>query len=345
MKSWRHPGVLAALGAALLFGIGTPVAKLLLGSVSPWLLAGLLYAGSGAGLAVLRALWRKPRVRMPRGEAKWLVAAIAAGGVAAPVLLMWGLAKLPASTASLLLNAEGVFTALLAWFGFRENFDRRIALGMLLILAGAVFLSWPGDARLEGGLPAAAVLLACFCWGLDNNFTRKVSLTDASFVAMLKGLAAGGVNVAIALALGATMPPLPISATAAAIGFFSYGVSLVLFVIGLRHLGTARTGAYFSTAPFVGALVAVALLDEPITGALAFAGALMAAGVWLHLTERHEHVHAHEPLEHEHAHVHDEHHQHEHAGPVTEPHSHPHRHAPLRHSHPHFPDAHHRHDH
>src|SRR5215210_1751935 len=204
--AWRNPGVLAAIGAAVLFGAGTPAAKLLLGPVSPWLLAGMLYLGSGIGLAVVRAVRQRERVRLARGDAKWLAAAIVAGGVAAPVLLMWGLTKLPASTASLLLNAEGVFTALLAWFAFRENFDRRIALGMAFIVAGALLLSWPDDSVTGAGVPAAAVLLACFCWGLDNNFTRKVALSDATFIAMMKGLAAGFVNVAIASALGASLP-------------------------------------------------------------------------------------------------------------------------------------------
>jgi drug/metabolite transporter (DMT)-like permease len=348
MSDPRRRGIAAALGAALLFGIGTPLAKLLLGPVSPWLLAGLLYLGSGTGLALLRRVRPGERARPGPGEAKWLIAAIVAGGVVAPVLLLWGLARLPASTASLLLNAEAVFTALLAWFAFRENFDRRIALGMALIVAGAVTLSWPaasGQTRLETGLPALAVLLACFCWGLDNNLTRKVALTDATFIAMLKGLTAGVVNVSIALATGALLPPVPIALAAAGLGFVSYGVSLALFVLGLRHLGAARTGAYYSIAPFAGALVAVPLLEEQVTAALVAGGALMAAGVWLHLTERHSHAHAHEPLEHDHEHEHDAHHQHPHDGPVAGPHAHPHRHEPLTHAHEHFPDAHHRHRH
>jgi drug/metabolite transporter (DMT)-like permease len=345
MNSWRHPGVVAAIGAALLFGAGTPVAKFLLGIVSPWLLAGLLYLGSGVGLALARGMHRTAPVRLARGESKWLAAAILAGGVAAPVLLMWGLVRTPASAASLLLNAEGVFTALLAWLVFRENFDRRIALGIALIVAGAVVLSWPTDSTPETGLPALAIVLACFCWGLDNNLTRKVSLSDATFIAMLKGLTSGIVNIAIAVALGADIPPVQFALAAAILGFFSYGLSLVLFVVALRYLGTARTGAYFSIAPFVGAVLAVPLLGESITATLAVAAALMTAGVWLHLTERHEHVHTHETLEHSHEHVHDEHHRHGHAGPATEPHTHWHRHEPLKHSHPHFPDAHHRHEH
>lgn len=342
----RQSGVLAALGAAVLFGAGTPLAKLLLNSVSPWLLAGLLYLGSGLGLTLYRLLSRAPSVSLPRHEALWFAGAIAAGGVAGPVLLMVGLTGMPASGASLLLNAEGVFTALLAWFAFKENFDRHIALGMFAIVAGALVLSWPSEAHFAGLWPALAVLGACFAWGIDNNLTRKVSLTDATWIASVKGLVAGSVNLVLAFVVGATLPPLPNLAGALMVGFLAYGVSLALFVIGLRHLGTARTGAYFSVAPFLGTLLAVAMGD-PVSLPLLIAGSLMALGIWLHLTERHEHEHRHEAMEHEHEHVHDEHHQHEHDEPVAPGtrHQHWHRHEPMTHSHPHFPDAHHRHDH
>ena len=345
--NWRNPGVSAALAAALLFGLATPAAKVLLGETTPWLLAALLYLGSGTGLFVVRALRRNDRPKFTRGEAGWLVGAIAAGGIIAPVLLMWGLAAMPASRASLLLNAEGVFTALLAWFVFRENFDRHIALGMGFIIAGAIVLSWTAQISFGAILPALAVLAACFFWAVDNNLTRKVSLSDATFVAMVKGLAAGAVNLMLALVGGAEIPRLTVSLAAGLLGFLSYGLSLTLFVIALRHLGTARTGAYFSTAPFAGAVFAVAVLREPLTFQLLASGTLMAIGVWLHLTERHEHRHTHELLSHTHEHVHDEHHQHEHALPVAPGtrHTHWHRHESLTHSHPHFPDAHHQHPH
>jgi drug/metabolite transporter (DMT)-like permease len=349
---WLHPGVAASLGAALLFGAAAPLAKLLLEQVSPWLLAALLYLGSGIGLALLRRLRPGPPVRLPPGEGRWLAGAVLAGGVVGPVLLMAGLAGMPASQASLLLNGEAVLTALLAWVVFRENVDRRVALGMLAIVAGGVVLAWPqGDA--DGAVTGRSVLLvlgACLAWAIDNNLTRKVSLADASWIAMVKGLAAGTTNLVLALALGASWPAAPLVAAAALLGLVSYGVSLVLFVLGLRALGTARTGAYFSVAPFFGTLLAVLVLGEPVTWQLAVAAVLMAAGVWLHLTERHEHRHTHEVLEHAHEHVHgagDPHHEHEHVPPVAPGtrHSHPHRHAPLVHSHPHYPDAHHRHEH
>lgn len=342
----RRPGVPAALGAALLFGAGTPLAKLLLDDVGPWLLAGLLYLGSGLGLLLYRRLRRAPRVRLARDEVPWLAGAILAGGVLAPVLLMLGLVGIPAADASLLLNAEGIFTALLAWFAFKENFDARIALGMAAIVAGALVLSWPDQASLAGLGPTLMVLGACLAWAVDNNLTRKLALADATWIAAVKGLAAGTVNLALAFWLGASLPSGSKLAAAMAVGFLAYGVSLALFVVGLRHLGTARTGAYFSVAPFFGAAVAIAL-GEAVTLPLLLAGALMAGGVWLHLTERHEHAHEHLGLSHEHLHVHDVHHRHEHdfAWDGTEPHAHAHTHAPLRHSHPHFPDSHHRHSH
>lgn len=334
-----HPGVLAALGAAVLFGAGTPLAKLLLVSVNPWLLAGLLYFGSGAGLMIYRIAARRGGVRMPADDIPWFAGAVAAGGIIAPLLLMLGLAGMPASGASLLLNAEGVFTALLAWFVFKENADKRIAAGMIAILAGAAVLSWPGKARFDDFWPAMAILSACFLWGLDNNLTRKVSLTDATWIAAVKGLAAGSINLLLALFLTrAGWPPVLNLAGGLVVGFLAYGISLVLFVIGLRHLGTARTGAYFSIAPFIGAILAVAL-GEPLTLRTIIAGLLMAIGVLLHLTERHAHFHTHELLEHEHLYPHDELH------PATGKSGAKHRHESSSHTHPHFPDAHHRHRH
>ena len=337
------PGATAALGAALLFGAGTPLAKLLLRDVSPWLLAGLFYLGSGVGLSLFRWLKRAEPVRLARGEVGWLVGAVLAGGIVGPVLLMFGLNGMPASGAALLLNAEGVLTALLAWVVFKENFDRRIAFGMAAIATGAVVLSWPGEARFAGALPALAVLGACLAWGIDNNLTRKVSLADATWIAAVKGMAAGSVNLVLSFALGDRLPAWPITVTSMSVGFLAYGVSLVLFVVGMRHLGTARTGAYFSVAPFFGAVLALAT-GEPLTPRLVMAGILMGIGIWLHLTERHDHAHVHEPMEHRHEHTHDEHHQHVHDIPILPgiKHTHTHQHEPVAHTHSHFPDEHHR---
>jgi len=340
------PGIKAALLAALLFGAGTPLAKLLLVNHSPWMLAALFYLGSGLGLTLYRRCIGATRVVLPASERLWFGGAIAAGGIVAPVLMMLGLSHMPASGASLLLNAEGVFTALLAWFVFKENVDRRIAFGMLAILAGAVILSWPQHVSLRAQWPALAILAACLAWAIDNNLTRKVSLNDAAWVASVKGLIAGATNLLLASLAGAALPPWPVMAAAMVLGFLAYGVSLALFVVALRHLGTARSGAYFSIAPFLGALLALAL-GEPLTPALLVAGALMAWGLWLHLSERHVHAHLHQEQEHEHEHTHDEHHQHDHAFAVAAgtTHRHRHRHARQEHRHAHFPDAHHQHRH
>jgi len=346
-----HPAVLAALGAALLFGASTPLAKPLTGDLPPLLLAGLLYLGSGAGLTVVRLIrdrgWTPPHLHAQ--EWPWLLGAILFGGVLGPVLLMIGLTQTPASTASLLLNLEGVLTALLAWIAFRENTDTRIVTGMLLIVAGGIVLSWisvsPGRSGLLGPPSIAA---ACLCWAIDNNLTRKVSATDSVFVGASKGLAAGTANSVLAL-LFVPLPAVAWSTVSAAmlVGFLGYGVSLVLFVIALRGLGAARTGAYFSTAPFIGAALAIALFAETATPSFWIAAALMGVGVWLHLTERHVHEHTHAALDHAHSHVHDAHHPHAHDFEWNgeEPHAHAHRHQPLTHTHEHFPDVHHGHPH
>ncbi len=347
----RWPGVPLALISAVLFGASTPLAKILLGVTEPWLLAGMLYLGAGGGLALV-ALGRRalgipaPEAPLRGRDLPWLLAVVLTGGVAGPVLLMLGLARTEAASASLLLNVENLATMGLAWIVFRENVDRRLLIGAAAILSGALLLSWEGrGVAVDPG--AVLIIGACLAWALDNNLTRKLSAADPVQIAMIKGLAAGSVNSALALALGYSLPPAPIVATALMIGFLGYGLSLVLFVLGLRHLGAARTGAYFSLAPFIGALIAVVLLRETASPILIGAGILMAIGLWLHLAERHEHEHLHEPLEHEHRHVHDEHHRHPHAigTALDEPHSHWHRHERLVHRHPHYPDLHHQHGH
>jgi drug/metabolite transporter (DMT)-like permease len=350
-----HSGVFYALMAAALFGASTPFAKTLVGQVHPVTLAGLLYLGSGIGLLVwfvLRAMMtRKDQhsdiAPLTRPDLPWLAGAIAAGGIAGPLLLMLGLTLTPASSASLLLNMEGVLTALLAWFVFKENFDRRIFAGMVLIVVAGILLSW--NERPAFGVPwgAIAIVGACLCWAIDNNLTRKVSASDAVQIAGIKGLVAGSVNLVLALALGFKVPDMHTTLTAGIVGFCGYGLSLVMFVLALRHLGTARTGAYFSAAPFVGAAISLVMLAENPGLVFWAAAALMGAGIWLHLTEKHEHEHTHEPMLHTHSHSHDEHHQHEHdfAWDGTEPHVHPHRHRTLRHVHSHFPDIHQRHQH
>jgi drug/metabolite transporter (DMT)-like permease len=356
MKLLMKTGIPHALLAATLFGASIPFAKMLTGTTEPLLLAGLLYLGSGIGLSLLLALRSvarasvSPSVRFVPADLPWLAGATLAGGILGPLLLMTGLIYLPASSASLLLNMEGVLTAVLAWFVFREQFDRRIFLGMVLIVTAGLILSWGKETAASPVAPwgALCVVAACLCWAIDNNLTRKISSNDALTIATVKGLVAGAVNLAVALWwLELPLPAWSQVGAAGAIGFLGYGLSLVLFVLALRHLGTARTGAYFSTAPFAGAAISLLLLGEHPVPAFWVAAALMAVGIWLHLTEKHDHLHAHAPLAHTHAHRHDAHHQHSHdfAWDSTEPHTHPHEHEALTHGHQHFPDIHHRHKH
>ena len=344
-----------ALAAAFLFGISTPLAKWLGAAVSPLLLAGLLYLGSGVGLALMLLLRKTGRTGpgpndrssgIPWPDVKWLAAATVVGGMLGPALLMAGLATTAAAPAALLLNVEGVFTALIAWLVFKENADRTIVLGVLAIVAGGALLTWqPGEAHMSSG--AILIVAACLCWAVDNNLTRKVAANDAVLIACLKGLVAGIVNTSLALSAGAPMPPPAPLAASLAVGFLGYGLSLALFVVALRGLGTARSGAYFAVAPLFGVVTAFAIWPEAPSATFWVAAALMAFGVWLHLRERHAHLHTHESTEHAHRHRHDGHHRHAHdfRWDGVEPHAHSHRHAVLTHAHAHYPDIHHRHRH
>ncbi len=349
-----NPGISSALLAAGLFGASTPLAKLLVGEVPPIALAGLLYAGSGIGLLAWLALRRLGGAAGPDREAgltlrdwPWMAGSILFGGIVAPILLMVGVSLIPAATASLLLNLEGVFTVTLAWFAFREHFDRRIAAGMALIVVGGVLLSWEGQVALTVPWGALAVAGACLGWALDNNLTRKVSASDPVQIAAIKGLVAGIVNLSAAHLAGVPWPGWLYVGGAGLVGLLGYGVSLVLFVLALRHLGVARTAAYFSTAPFIGAILAMGLLRETTEWFFWMAAVLMGGGIWLHLTERHGHLHAHEEMTHAHPHLHDEHHRHEHdfSWNGSDSHTHAHTHGPQIHWHLHYPDLHHRHGH
>lgn len=347
-------GVAAVLGSALLFGLSAPLAKIMLGDLSPWLLAGLLYLGSGLGLSLIM-LGRRFSLDAPRQHAVWLqgsgwlylCGAVVAGGIAGPILLMYGLQRSTATVSSLLLNLEGVFTSLLAWLLFREHLGRRLPLGMAAILAGSALLSWNGP--LESGRVDGAFLVAgaCLAWAVDNNLTARISGSDPLLLAAAKGLVAGSMNTILAWLSGARLPAAGAAASIATVGILGYGGSLVLFIIALRHLGAARTGAYFAIAPFIGAAFAVVAMGEPLKWPVAAAALLMLTGVSVLFGERHEHLHVHEPLTHGGVHVHDPHHAHLHqaADPPGEPHSHTHIHEPLVHSHPHTPDIHHRHAH
>jgi drug/metabolite transporter (DMT)-like permease len=344
-------GIAFALGSAALFGASTPLAKALVVAIDPLWLAGLFYAGSGIGLTIVLMLRvaREGRgvLALARRDLFWLAATIACGGVVAPALFAFGLRESSGATASLLLNLENVMTVALAWFVFREHRSARVVAGMAAIVAACIVLSWPTGGNASHGAGAGLIALACLGWALDNNLTRKIAANDAMLIAAAKGCVGGVVNLTLAMFYAGELPRAEAAVTAGFVGFFGYGISLVWFVIALRELGAARTGAYFATAPFIGVAIAFTLLGERPVATFFIALPLMACGVWLHLTERHSHIHVHDRLVHDHSHRHDAHHRHEHAFPWdgTEPHRHEHVHEPLLHAHPHFPDLHHRHGH
>jgi drug/metabolite transporter (DMT)-like permease len=340
-------GVASGLGAALLFGLSTPFAKLLLPSSGPFMLAGLLYLGAGIGLTVIAPFRRAGReAPLSRGDIPTLLAMVVAGGIAGPLLLLTGLVRLPGGEASLLLNLEAPFTIGIAVLFFGESLGRREVLGAAAVVLGGVILALgPGEGDMHA-LGALAVAGASLAWSIDNNLSQRLSLRDPVAVTRVKTLVAGCVNVAAALAMGDQLPGAVPLAGALATGFLGYGLSIVLHLIALRHVGTARQAAYLATAPFIGAVAAVPVLGERLTWKEVGAGLVMAAGVAILVRARHGHRHVHDATEHDHAHVRDEHHDHAHeeAAP-PEPHSHLHRHERLAHDHPHQPDPHHRHRH
>jgi len=286
----RSSGFLYALIAAFLFGASTPLAKLFLKDINPWALAGILYLGAGTGLFVLLILRSlifpvSARLTLTRRDLLWLAGLTFSGGVPAPILLMNGLARTAASESSLLLNLETVFTVVLAWFVFMEPFNHRVMMGMALILSGAVLLSWPDRlviGRLWGPL---LVVGACLCWAVDNNMTRKISEKDPLQIATAKSLIAGATNIGLALALRGAFPRPAILAAAGMMGFFCYGISLCCFILALRHIGTARTSAFFSLAPFAGTALSILLLGDPFSPRIFVVGLLMGLGVWTYLNE------------------------------------------------------------
>ena len=339
-------GVLSALGAAMVFGAATPFSKRLGTGVNPQVFAGLLYLGSGLvlGATLLIRLTGEREASLRKSDRIPLTLAVVFGGMLGPLLLLIGLRTTPAATASLLLNLEAVFTALGAWFIIKEHADARIVVGMIVIVAAAAMLSFePGQGfTLTKG--AVAIAAACLCWGIDNVATRPLSLRDPRQIACVKGIVAGSANVGLGLAIGGHLPHLGRALAAMLVGFLGYGLSLVLYIRALRSLGAARTGAYYAAAPFVGSAIALVWLRESVGRFYVPALGLMAIGLAIHLTERHEHDHLHSPLAHAHRHYHeDAHHRHDVATASSD--AAEHLHEPVAHRHGHTPDDHHLHEH
>lgn len=349
-----YPIILAILAASL-FGASAPVAKLLLGQIEPVVLAAFLYLGSGLGLLIFRGLQRMwlnckdAEARISLTDIPWIIGAILTGGVLAPIILMFGLRNTPASTASLLLNFEGVATALIAYLVFKEAVGKRIWLAVASITTASIIISWNTSGGWGFSFGATGVIGACILWGMDNNFTRNISAKDPLVTVTIKGLVAGSFSLILALLLHNNFPNFKVILLAMLFGCFSYGLSIILFILAMRNLGAARTSALFGTAPFVGVLLSFALFRDlpgiPFYVALPF----MVIGAILLLSEEHTHNHCHDMIRHEHRHSHeDNHHTRGHPGElvlVNKWHSHFHIHEAIEHCHHHTPDIHHWHDH
>ena len=347
LKNYR-----AALIAALFFAFIAPGTKYLIHALPPQSMAGVLYFCAGLGLLlvlILKKEFQNSINQFQKKDWKWLIAATFFGGILGPAFLTYGMIRISGSTASLLLNLESVLTSLIAWFIFKEHFEKRIVWGMLFIVAGCVILSLgsQGSHGQDTGLGFVLIALASLSWGIDNNVTRNISHLNPIFTASIKGLIAGAANLFLGFLIGERLNFDFSLLQAGALGFLGIGISLVAFIVSLGKIGTARTGALFSTAPFIGSILSILILKEPISVPFTIALILMACGVWFHLSEVHVHEHIHKEFEHGHKHIHDEHHQHTHGpnDPPGEPHGHFHRHEKMIHKHPHFPDIHHQHSH
>lgn len=340
----------AALVAALFFGCIAPGSKFLSPNLPPQSMAGLLYFFAGVGLFAILVKQKLSSFSKVQGkDYKWFLLATLFGGILGPAFLTYGISRISGSTASLLLNLEAVLTSLIAWFIFKEHFEKKIVYGMILIILGCLTLSLNSDASAgtDTLLGFSLISLACLSWGIDNNVTRSISHLDPVLIASFKGLIAGSANLFLGYLIGERLSWNIQILQVGILGFLGIGISLVAFIVSLGSIGTARTGAIFSTAPFIGSLLSIIFLKESLSVPFAIALVLMSGGIWLHLSEDHQHEHTHTELSHSHEHVHDEHHQHEHSASdsVGEPHNHHHIHIQLTHKHSHFPDIHHQHEH
>jgi len=342
----------AALVAAFFFGCITPGTKFFIKTLPPQIMAGILYLAAGIGLLsilLLKKNFHSSLSRVQKVDYKWFALATLFGGIIGPAFLTYGISRISGSTASLLLNLEAVLTSLIAWFIFKEHFEKKIVYGMILIVIGCFTLSLNSTSASGvdtlGGF--TLICLACLSWGIDNNVTRKISHLDPVLLASFKGLIAGTSNIFLGLLIGERVAANIDILSTGLLGFFGIGISLVAFIISLASIGTARTGAVFSTAPFIGSLISITILGESLSLPVIIALVFMGCGVWFHFSEDHDHEHPHEDLSHDHEHTHDDHHQHKHshAAESNSCHTHKHTHKVTTHKHPHFPDIHHQHAH
>jgi drug/metabolite transporter (DMT)-like permease len=340
--------VFQALLAAVLFGISTPLSKLLLSHLSPIMLAALLYLGAGSGMFALRLIIKANRplskeAGIARKDLPFTIGMVILD-ISAPILLLVGLTTTAAANVSLLSNFEIAATALLALWLFKETIGQRLWTAIILITASSILLSLKDLQGLSFSAGSIFVLLACLCWGLENNFTKMLSLKDPMQIVVIKGLGSGAGSLLIALVTKQMTADYSYILFTLILGFFAYGLSIFFYVRAQRDLGAARTSAYYAVAPFIGVGLSFIVAKEPITSNFIIAAILMIFGAYYAAREKHDHQHRHEVLCHDHRHHHgDGHHTHVHGDFISGKHSHPHEHETIEHAHHHAPDMHHKH--
>lgn len=353
-KSMDHTtgfkAMFTAVLAAALYSISSPVSKLLLNELKPIQMAALLYLGAGVGMFAVRLLRNigskeRKEATLTRTELPYVLAMIVLD-IAAPILLMLGLSTTDPANVSLLNNFEIVATSFIALFLFKEAIGHRMWIAIGLISLSSVVLSLRGMQSLAFSMGSVLVLLACCCWGFENNCTRRLSLKDPLQIVIIKGIGSGIGALMIAIVTNSFARHIPSILAALLVGFVAYGLSIYFYIKAQRILGAARTSAYYATAPFIGVILSWIIFREGITVQFIIACSIMLIGSYFAVSETHYHSHVHDHITHEHKHSHtDGHHIHTHNPTFTGEHSHVHTHASVEHSHAHTPDTHHTHNH
>ncbi len=349
-KAVGRGAAITAVFAAALYGISSPISKLLLQELPPTLMAALLYLGAGIGMLAVRfagslRFREQKEAKLTKKELPYVIAMVLLD-IAAPILLMFGLLFSEPANVALLNNFEIVATSFIALFLFKEAIGRRMWIAIGLISLSSIVLSLEGTRSLHFSIGSLFVLLACCCWGFENNCTRRLSIKDPVQIVIIKGIGSGLGALSISLLIGQYSRHIPSLLSAMLLGFIAYGLSIYFYIKAQRELGAARTSAYYATAPFIGVVISWIIFKEGITVQFLIALAIMLLGSYFAVSEVHYHPHIHEGVTHEHTHSHAEgHHTHIHDQEVIGEHSHVHTHEPIRHNHAHTPDTHHNHVH
>jgi drug/metabolite transporter (DMT)-like permease len=350
MKSRQYKSIFFAILAAALYGISSPVSKLLLKEIPPTFMAAFLYLGAGLGMSIVGFIKHKKykgktEERLTKQELPFTVGMVVLD-IAAPIFLMVGLSMTTPANASLLNNFEIVATSVIALLIFKESISKRLWGAIFLITLSSIILSVEDISSFSFSFGSIFVLLACICWGLENNCTRKLSVKDPLQIVVIKGFGSGIGSLIIALTLGEQIINIPYILAALLLGFFAYGLSIFFYIYAQRDLGAARTSAYYAIAPFIGVGLSLIIFREIPTFSFVIALVIMIIGAFFASTEVHNHKHSHNVITHEHSHSHDDsHHSHSHAKTFLGKHNHIHTHEENNHSHKHTQDIHHSHAH